>query len=162
MDPPSSTRSRPRAWQGRGPRGRSEPGFSCTWHRPSLTWFSDILPRLRADREWGAPPMPPPAGEAGGLAAGVNGPPPAPLCNGQAPHAIFDWREWGKPHARSDPIGLRQRAGADEALEPPAVGMHLAPILAGEIDHDEAGGRQPLIEPLAGFDVARGDQAPPR
>src|SRR5215475_13517164 len=126
MDPPSSTRSRPRAWQGRGPRGRSEPGFSCTWHRPSLTWFSDILPRLRADREWGGPPMPPPAGEA-------DGPPP---------RAAFGWREWRRaPRALSDPIGLRQRAGADEALEPPAVGMHFAPILAGEIDHGEPGGR---------------------
>src|SRR5262245_31536501 len=166
MDPPSSTRSRPRAWQGRGPRGRSEPGFSCTWHRPSLTWFSDILPRLRADREWGAPPMPPPAARQMGWRRGVNGPPPRAAFGWRewrrAPRALFDWREWGKPHARSDPIGLRQRAGADEALEPPAVGMHLAPILAGEIDHGEPGGRQPLIEPLAGFDVARGDQPPRR
>src|SRR5215831_19719527 len=161
MDPPSSTRSRPRAWQGRGPRGRSEPGFSCTWHRPSLTWFSDILPRLRADREWGAPPMPPPAARQMGWRPGVNGP-PAPLCNGQAPRAIFDWREWGKPHARSDPIGLRQRAGADETLEPAAMGMQLAPILAGKIDDREAGRRQAFVEPLAGLDVAGGDETPRR
>src|SRR5262249_38883584 len=94
MDPPSSTRSRPRAWQGRGPRDRSEPGFSCTWHRPSLTWFSYILPRLRADREWGAPPMPPPAArQIGGGGGGRQGAAaPAPFwvgANGGAPTLAF-------------------------------------------------------------------------
>src|SRR5262249_60867070 len=86
---------------------------------PSLSWFSDILPRLRADREWGP-------------GRGMPWAAPAPLCDGRAQRAIFDWREWGKPHARSDPIGLRQRAGADETLEPAAMGMQLAPILAGK------------------------------
>src|SRR5215831_21290850 len=92
MDPPSSTRSRPRAWQGRGPRDRSEPGFSCTWHRPSLTWFSDMLPRLRADREWGAADAAA-RGEADGLAAGRQwAAAPAPLsvgANGGAPTRAF-------------------------------------------------------------------------
>src|SRR5215831_11851939 len=122
--------------------------------RPSLTWFSYILPRLRADREWGAPPMPPPAARQMGWWRGVNGPPP--------PRRFRLARMEARPRALSDPIGLCQRAGADEALEPPAVGMHLAPILAGEIDHSKPRRRQPLVEPLAGFDVARGDQPPRR
>src|SRR5215469_1164666 len=116
----------------------------------SLTWFSDILPRLPADRESGAPPMPPSAVAQAPWPRGANGPPPALAPTGQAPRAL------------SDPIGLCQRAGAHEALEPSAVGMQLAPILAGKIDHREAGRRQPLIESLAGLDVARGDQPPRR
>src|SRR5215472_7360105 len=115
----------------------------------SLTWFSDILPRLPADRESGAPPMPPSAvAQAPGRGAPTGRPPL--------------WRQRGKPHSLSDPIGLCQRAGAHEALEPSAVGMQLAPVLAGKIDHREAGRRQPLIESLAGLDVARGDQPPRR
>ena len=38
--------------------------------------------------------------------------------------------------------------------------MELLPIVAGEIDHREPGGRQSLVEPLARLDVARGDQQP--
>ena len=72
-------------------------------------------------------------GDAGGPAADAHGAPP---------RATFDGREWDKPYGvPSNPIGLRQRAGADETLEPPAVRMHLAPVLAGEIDHGEPGGR---------------------
>src|SRR5262249_4065130 len=128
----------------------------------SLTWFSDILPRLPADRESGAPPMPPSAVAQAPWPRGANGPPPLWRQWGK-PHARhFDGREWGKPHARSDPIRPCQRGGAHEALEPSAVGMQLAPVLAGKIDHREAGRRQPLIESLAGLDVARGDQPPRR
>ena len=55
-------------------------------------------------------------------------------------------------------VGLRERARAHEALEPSAVGMQLAPVFAGKVDHGETRGRQPLIEPLPGLDVARGNQ----
>src|SRR6266446_1451198 len=116
----------------------------------SLTWFSDILPRLPADREWGRAADAAVRGGAGGLAGARQWAAPAPLCDGQA------------PRARSDPIDLCQRARAHETLEPSAVGMQLAPILAGKIDHREAGRRQPFIEPLARLDVARGDQPPRR
>src|SRR5262245_49285697 len=59
-----------------------------------------------------------------------------------------------------NPTGGLQRAGADETLEPPAVRMHLAPVLAGKIDHRQARGWQIFVEPLARLDVAAGDQQP--
>ena len=52
------------------------------------------------------------------------------------------------------PSGVRERAGTDETLQPAAAGMHLAPVLSGEVDHGKAGRRQPLIEPLARLDIA--------
>src|ERR1700730_18129243 len=46
----------------------------------------------------------------------------------------------------------------DVALEPAAVQMQARPVVKGEIDDDEARGRQFLRHPLAPFDVARRDQ----
>src|SRR5262249_57777571 len=74
------------------------------------------------------------------------------------------WSRWRKrersPRAVSPPVGLRERARAYEALESPAVGMYFAPVFTGKVDHGETGGRQPLIEALAGLYVAGGDQPP--
>src|SRR5437762_3993945 len=56
-------------------------------------------------------------------------------------------------------VGRRpQRARGHESLEPAAVGMELAPILAGEIDHGEARGRETLAQAFARLDIAGGDQ----
>src|SRR6476660_3337238 len=58
----------------------------------------------------------------------------------------------------SDPIGVRQHAWRHEVLDPAALLMQLAPILAGEIDHHQRGGRQTFVEPLARLHVAGGNQ----
>src|SRR5580704_16882282 len=46
----------------------------------------------------------------------------------------------------------------DEALQPAGVAMQFRPIVEGEIDDDEARGRQYLRHPFARVDVARRDQ----
>src|SRR6202045_2002007 len=46
----------------------------------------------------------------------------------------------------------------DVALEPAAVQMQARPVVEGEIDDDEARGRQFLRHPLAHVDIARRDQ----
>jgi hypothetical protein len=71
-------------------------------------------------------------------------------------------RAWERSHAGTalHPVGGGERARADENHQPPAAGMQLAPILAGEIDHRETGGRQAFVEPLARLDVAGADQQP--
>src|SRR5215467_12736773 len=51
-----------------------------------------------------------------------------------------------------------QQARRNEALEPAAARMQLAPVAAHEVDHQQAGGWQALVEPLAGVDIAGSDQ----
>src|SRR5580704_7372865 len=46
----------------------------------------------------------------------------------------------------------------DEALQPSGVAMHFRPVVEGEIDDDEARGRQFFRHPLARVDFARRDQ----
>ena len=71
----------------------------------------------------------------------------APL--GRAPR----WHRQTRSAAASE-RGLTKRSSR------PPWGCSLRQVLAGKIDHREAGGRQSFIEPLARLDVARGDQQP--
>ena len=51
-----------------------------------------------------------------------------------------------------------QRFRCDEAFEPTALGMQLAPVVEGEIDDNEAGCRQLFPQPLSSLHVAGRDQ----
>jgi len=46
----------------------------------------------------------------------------------------------------------------DEAFEPAALRMQLAPIVEGEIDDNEPGGRELFPQPFSGLHVARCNQ----
>src|SRR4029077_10026084 len=46
---------------------------------------------------------------------------------------------------RSDAIGGRERAGADETFEPAAAGVHLAPVRSSEVNDGQAGCWQSLV-----------------
>src|SRR6185312_17369207 len=80
--------------------------------------------------------------------------------------AIAAWRTWefaltGEPWGAGVLASVRrglQCLRRDEALQPAGPRMQLAPVVDGEMDDDEAGGRQVLAQSLAHLDVARSDQ----
>src|SRR3984957_12560649 len=54
--------------------------------------------------------------------------------------------------------GSADQTRRDVSFEPAGAVMEFRPVVEGEIDHDQPGGRQFFVEAFTGFDVARADQ----